>query len=110
MNSKAVLRAFLFTDLVGSTELKQRIGDAEAAKVIARHDELFRTCLKRFGGAEEVNPGDELFATSDLLSDAVRCALSFLGELAELDAAESRWVRLVVGQWSAPWWNGWSAL
>ncbi|MEE9295322.1 MAG: adenylate/guanylate cyclase domain-containing protein [Phycisphaerae bacterium] len=93
-DSKAVLKSFLFTDLVGSTELKQRLGDAQAAAIIDRHDKLFRQCLKRFGGSEEVNPGDEFFATFGLPSDAVRCALAFVKGLAELDVAESVKVRV----------------
>ncbi len=66
MRSKAVLKVFLFTDLIDSTLLKERLGDATAAELISQHDELFRNCLQRFGGTEEVNPGDEFFATFEL--------------------------------------------
>lgn len=94
--SKAVLKVFLFTDLVGSTSLKHRLGDAAAAELIARHDALFRDLLQQFGGTEEANPGDEFFATFDLPSDAVRCALSFLTGLGALAGAERLRVRVGV--------------
>ena len=88
MASQAVLKAFLFTDLVDSTQLKQRLGDVEAAKIIGWHDHAFRECLKRYGGFEETNPGDEFFATFDLPSEAVRCALALVDALGSSAAAE----------------------
>lgn len=94
MASRAVLKVFLFTDLVDSTQLKERLGDVEASKLIVRHDEVFRDCLRRYSGTEEVNPGDAFFATFDLPSDAVRCALTFLNSLSELDDSESLKVRV----------------
>jgi len=77
------LQTFLFTDLVGSTELKNARGDAEGSAAIAEHDALFRRCLGEFGGEERSNPGDGFFATFAVPSDAVRCALAFQRGLAE---------------------------
>ena len=57
-SASTVLRAFLFTDLVGSTDLKQRLGDAAYADAIARHDELFQSCLTEFEGTEHKDIGD----------------------------------------------------
>lgn len=94
MGSQAVLKVFLFTDLVDSTLLKQRLGDVEGSRIIGRHDELFRRCLHRFHGREEDNPGDGFFATFDLPSEAVRCALAFVKALHETDAAERLRVRI----------------
>ena len=75
------LQAFLFTDIVGSTDLKRRLGDAEGARVIADHDVRFRRCVQRFAGEERNNPGDGFFATFPVPSSAVRCALAFLSDL-----------------------------
>lgn len=81
MSSSTVLRAFLFTDIVEATALKQRIGDARGAKAIEAHDAIFRDCLRQYGGEEHENPGDGFFASFDLPSDALRCALAFVHRL-----------------------------
>jgi tetratricopeptide (TPR) repeat protein/class 3 adenylate cyclase len=76
VDQASITRVFLFTDLVGSTVLK-RSGDAQAAEVVARHDELFRACLARHDGIEIDNAGDGFFATFERPSDALRCAIDF---------------------------------
>ena len=96
MESGSILKVFLFTDMVGSTDLKRRLGDKEASRLIARHNELFRECLRKYGGTEEDNPGDEFFATLNLPSDAVRCALSFLHGLNQAEPSERLHVRIGV--------------
>ena len=89
-----VLKVFLFTDLVGSTELKGRIGDAAYATAIAQHDRLFRSCLQQFGGTEHDNAGDGFLAIFDVPSQALRCALAFQQALTEIDAEEPLRVRM----------------
>ncbi len=85
-DSQTVFKVFLFTDIVGSTELKRRLGDAGAAGVVAAHDALFRDCLKQHHGEERDHAGDGFFATFDRPSDAVRCGLAFQKGLASLDS------------------------
>ena len=36
---------FLFTDIAGAVDLKTRLGDAEAARLILRHDALFHRAI-----------------------------------------------------------------
>jgi len=81
------LHVYLFTDLVGSTDLKRRLGDAAGAEAIAAHDRHFRACLRRYGGTEQNSPGDGFFATFELPSSAIECALAFQAGLAGLDLA-----------------------
>jgi formylglycine-generating enzyme required for sulfatase activity/serine/threonine protein kinase/class 3 adenylate cyclase len=81
-HTQTSLLVFLFTDIVGSTDLKGRLGDVEGAKVIAAHDVSFRGCVARFGGTEQNNPGDGFFATFPVPSAAMRCALAFQAEIA----------------------------
>ncbi|MCH8333607.1 protein kinase, partial [Candidatus Sumerlaeota bacterium] len=95
-SAKTVFKVFLFTDLVGSTDLKKRLGDTVAAKAIGKHDALFRKSLKRFGGTEEDNAGDVFFASFDLPSEAVRCGLEFLSGLRSLRLPEPLHVRVGV--------------
>ncbi|MBW2271872.1 MAG: protein kinase [Deltaproteobacteria bacterium] len=79
---RVVLKVFLFTDLVGSTELKQRLGDIAGARAIRSHNDIFREALRRYDGVEEDNAGDGFFATFDVPSKAVDCALDFQQSMA----------------------------
>lgn len=78
----------MFTDLVGSAELKRRLGDTIAADAIEKHDRLFRDCLSRHDGIEEQDTGDGFLVRFDRPTDAIRCALDFQEGLAELNTPE----------------------
>jgi serine/threonine-protein kinase len=73
------LTALMFTDLVGSTALKQRLGDLEYAGQIAEpHNSIFRRLLESFPGAKVRNyTGDGFFTEFFRPSDAVEMALIF---------------------------------
>jgi len=88
------LRVLLFTDLVDSTGMKRRLGDVDGARAIDQHDKLFRSCMARFGGVQQDNPGDGFFATFDVPSQAVLCALDFQRGLAELAASAGMTARV----------------
>lgn len=92
--AESVLKVFFFSDIVGSTELKQRLGDTAGAVAIDKHDSVFRICMRRHRGFEEENTGDGFFATFDRPSDALRCALEFQRELGKLDVPEPLKVRI----------------
>jgi class 3 adenylate cyclase/pimeloyl-ACP methyl ester carboxylesterase len=64
----------LFTDLVRSTAVLARIGDAEWKRLIRRHHQAVRSEFARFGGREVDTAGDGFFATFDGPARAVRCA------------------------------------
>ncbi len=93
-SSSSFVKVFLFTDLVGSTALKRRLGDIKGAEVIALHDSLFRECLPEFGGEEVDNAGDGFLALFDRPSDAVRCALAFQRRLAATPHGSEMKVRI----------------
>jgi CHASE2 domain-containing sensor protein/class 3 adenylate cyclase len=80
------LMVLMFTDLVGSMEIKTRHGVPAYATLIARHDQLFHAAMHDEGGAEaEVlqDTGDGYFARFPTVSSAVRCALRFQHDLAK---------------------------
>jgi serine/threonine protein kinase/class 3 adenylate cyclase len=100
----------MFTDIVGSTDLKRKHGDTATAKMIRRHDELFRYTVGAFPFAEILKDvGDGFLARFNSASDAVHAALHFqralhdekwdheirarvgvhLGEVSELDLEPS---------------------
>jgi class 3 adenylate cyclase len=71
----AGLRTILFTDIVGSTELTQRLGDRAAMDILDVHDGLVREALGRNRGREVKHLGDGLMGVFVSADDAIRCAL-----------------------------------
>src|SRR5690349_24629290 len=68
----------LFTDVVGSTELKSRLGTGTYARLLARHNALFEAAAAQTPGARILkHTGDGYFASFETPGDAVRCALRF---------------------------------
>jgi class 3 adenylate cyclase len=64
----------LFTDLVGSTELSQRLGDDDAERVRRDHFNLLSQAVADAGGREVKNTGDGTMAVFTSALDALRCA------------------------------------
>ncbi|MBI4659149.1 MAG: DUF4384 domain-containing protein [Verrucomicrobia bacterium] len=70
------LLTLLFTDMVGSTQLKQELGDHEAVALIQHHHDLVREILGRFTEGEEIGTaGDSFFVVFARPSDAVQFSL-----------------------------------
>jgi class 3 adenylate cyclase/DNA-binding CsgD family transcriptional regulator len=67
--------ALLFTDLVGSTELLQRLGDDAAEELRHVHFSLVRQALNAAGGDEVKTLGDGLMAVFSSPVQAARCAV-----------------------------------
>ncbi len=77
-DSQSALLVFLFTDIVGSVEMRQCLGDRQAAELQRRHDELFHQAMTLSGaGAIEQDTGDGFLAHFKTASDAARTALRF---------------------------------
>lgn len=71
------LAALVFTDIIGSTELKSRLRSSYLS-LLARHNELFEAGIRETPGAEVIkHTGDGYFASFPTASDAVRFALVF---------------------------------
>jgi class 3 adenylate cyclase len=68
------LATVLFTDIVGSTDLAARLGDARWLEVRWAHDEVVRRGLSAFRGREVKTTGDGFLATFDGPARAVQCA------------------------------------
>jgi class 3 adenylate cyclase len=69
-----ILVTLLFTDIVGSTVLAERLGDRRWRELLARHHRLVREQLKSFGGRELDTAGDGFFASFARPADGIRCA------------------------------------
>jgi class 3 adenylate cyclase len=92
------LRAVMFTDLVGSTEMTARLGDSAALELVRAHDALVRRGLEAFGGREIKHTGDGIMASFDNVANAVRAAADIQRRFAayNADASETLSVRIGV--------------
>ncbi|MEA3208186.1 MAG: serine/threonine protein kinase, bacterial [Chthoniobacter sp.] len=73
---RSKLVTMLFSDIVGSTKLKQILGDRGAIEAIQAHHALFREILGSFEEGEEISTaGDSFFLVFTKPSDAVRFSL-----------------------------------
>jgi TolB-like protein/class 3 adenylate cyclase/tetratricopeptide (TPR) repeat protein len=81
----AVVKTVLICDLVDSTALLERLGDAPAASVFARHDELVRGLLRRHEGTE-VDKADGFLLLFDRPVNAVAMTLAYHAGLARLSS------------------------
>ena len=66
---------FLFTDLVGSTELLDKLGDDEAERLRQAHFRLLREAVAGRHGQEVKNLGDGLMVAFASAVDALACAV-----------------------------------
>jgi class 3 adenylate cyclase len=70
----AGLRGVLVTDIVGSTEMTARFGDAAALELVRVHDALVRRGLSLHAGREVKHTGDGIMAAFDEVANALRAA------------------------------------
>lgn len=68
------VRTFLFTYIVGSTDLTQLVGDAKAISIIRKHNEIVREQLILNNGKEIKHTGDGIMAGFVSAVNAVNCA------------------------------------
>ncbi len=79
------LLTVMFTDIVDATVRASQLGDGRWRDLLARHNELLRKELARFGGREVKTVGDGFLATFDgAPSRSLRCALSITAAAREL--------------------------
>lgn len=83
--SSPSLKSLLMCDLVGSTQLVERLGDTLAAEVSARHDRFARDLLREHGG-REIDKTDGFLLLFDRPVDAVHFAMRYHAGLARLGA------------------------
>jgi class 3 adenylate cyclase len=81
------LLALLFTDIVGSTGLAERLGNDAWSVLLGRHRAISRQEVDRFGGREIDNAGDGFFIAFDRPGRALACAEALRARLAALGLA-----------------------
>src|ERR1700722_8529468 len=71
-----VTRTVLFTDLVGSTELRIRLGEDDAENLRRDHDALLRDAISANGGTVVKGLGDGVLATFEAAAAAASAAIA----------------------------------
>lgn len=79
------LTTLLFTDIVGSTSVAERLGDGPWQDLLGRHNRLVRRELDRYRGREVATTGDGFLATFDSAARAVGCAAAIARAVETLD-------------------------
>jgi class 3 adenylate cyclase/DNA polymerase III delta prime subunit len=69
-------RSVLFTDLVGSTELRVRLGEEAADELRRTHDALLSEAVTAHGGGVVKGLGDGIMATFESAADGVAAAVA----------------------------------
>jgi class 3 adenylate cyclase len=79
----SAVRAVLFTDICGSTEMTERLGDDRAIALLHEHDGIVRDALAMHDGREVKHTGDGIMASFNSVSGAVDAAIAMQRRLAD---------------------------
>jgi class 3 adenylate cyclase len=82
--SERVLATVMFTDIVGSTELAGRLGDARWKELLRRHDVVLHEEVAKHRGRVVKSLGDGALTLFDGPSRAIGCAVAVSERLREL--------------------------
>jgi class 3 adenylate cyclase/pimeloyl-ACP methyl ester carboxylesterase/DNA-binding winged helix-turn-helix (wHTH) protein len=74
--SLGITKTILFTDIEGSTELTQELGDEPAREILRKHEEIVRSSLAAHGGTEIKVMGDGFMASFPSATRAIECAIA----------------------------------
>ncbi len=76
-------KTFMFTDIVGSTNLAELLGDQAWERLLRWHDDTLRDLVARSGGEIVNSTGDGFFVAFDSAAKGIECARSIQRALAE---------------------------
>jgi class 3 adenylate cyclase len=79
----SVTKTFMFTDIVGSTELAQVLGEHAWDNALGWHDDTLRRLFGRYCGEVVKHIGDGFFVAFDEPKEALECAVRIQREFAE---------------------------
>lgn len=79
----------LFTDIVGSTGLRQRRGETAAHALMIEHNEIVRQQIGKHAGQEVKTAGDSFMVAFDSARKAVECAIGVQRALHDFNRAHA---------------------
>jgi class 3 adenylate cyclase len=81
--SRRVVKTFMFTDIVGSTNLAEALGDEAWEGLLRWHDQTLRSLFAAHQGVETTTRGDGFLVTFESPEAALACAVAIQRRLAE---------------------------
>ena len=96
-NADLAHRAIMFTDIVGSTEMTNRLGDRMGTELVRAHDSIVRRCLEQFDGSEVKHTGDGIMASFVSTTQAVDCATSIHRDFQRYNRGNSEPIHIRIG-------------
>jgi class 3 adenylate cyclase len=78
-----VRKTFMFTDIVGSTNLAELLGNEAWERLLRWHDDSLRAHIAKSGGEVVNSTGDGFFAAFDSARQGIACAVEIQNALAE---------------------------
>ncbi len=87
----------MFSDIVGSTTLNQRLGDERWLGLLREHNQLIRDAIANHGGNEVKVMGDGFMVAFSSANEAVRCAMELQDALRGRNAGAETPVPVRVG-------------
>lgn len=81
----------LFSDIVDSTVMTEKLGDHGAQEILHLHDQLIRKVMNDHGGKEVKTMGEGFMLAFPAGKDAILCAVSIQKGLGELNILRSDW-------------------
>jgi len=93
MSTRIETVTILFTDLVGSTELLQRVGDEHAQRIFKAHHRVLSYAARSHGGHEVKWLGDGLMVAFPSALQALRCAVAMQREARRPTSGERLQIR-----------------
>ena len=90
-------RVVMFTDIVDSTGMTERLGDARSVEMVRAHDAIVRRALKDVGGREVKHTGDGMMAVFDDADTAVPCAQAIRSAFGAFNLASEEKLAVRIG-------------
>jgi class 3 adenylate cyclase len=93
----AAFRAVMFTDIVDSTGMTERLGDARSVEMVRAHDAIVRRALLDAGGREIKHTGDGIMASFNDAVAAVHCARAIQSAFEAFNLASTEKLQVRIG-------------
>ena len=96
-HAETAFRTILFTDIVDSTDMTQRLGDTKAMELLRIHDGIVRAHLGAHGGSEVKHTGDGIMASFPSVAHAIEAAIAIQRDLEEHGATAEHPIAVRIG-------------
>jgi len=97
VQDKPNIHTILFTDVEGSTDLIERLGDEAGRQAMREHDDISQTSVTMHGGTVIKTTGDGLMATFPSASGAIDASIHMQQQLHERTTLAEAPIRIRVG-------------